>query len=77
MQKNDKSFLIQDRFIKQLHCMSELSDVLTVRLVEVEERLEVLEKSYLVRESLVCKPSSELLIESAIKLRNLKKRINA
>ncbi len=41
----DQTFSIEQRLSQQLHCFSELTEVLTLRVLELEDRLSVLERS--------------------------------
>ncbi len=72
MQISEKSFLIEERLIHQLNCLINVSEALTKRIVEVQERLEALERASSPTKAARNESYKELLKESEIKLRHLK-----
>ena len=72
MQISEKSFLIEERLIHQLNGLIHVSEALTKRIVEVQERLEALERVSSPSKAATNESYKELLKESEIKLRHLK-----
>lgn len=68
---SEQTASIDQRLSKQLHGFSELSEVLTLRVLDLEERLKVLEKSRDLHESPFEETSKSLLAESEERFRHL------
>lgn len=76
MKDSEHEDSFSQRLINQLFSLSELSEALTLRLLESEKRLAALEDKKLSNEDNLNDKTSEVLQESEEKLMQLKKLIN-
>ena len=70
MVSSDQTSFIEERLANQLHFFSELSEILTLRLLELEERIISLEKSQEIRPEEMQSSSQQLLRDSESKVRH-------
>ena len=68
--KQNSSF--EHRLSQQLHSLSELSENLTLRILEIEERLSILENSQSVQQTCIADSTQKLLKESEERFNHLK-----
>ena len=71
MEISEQSISLDARLIKQLHSLSQLSETLTLRLLEIEDKLSKLEKTQSTNENLLPEYCNKLLQDSEKKMQQI------
>ena len=71
MEMSDQTHPAEERFVNQLHCLSELGETLAVRLIQLEERVLALEERQALKKVATKSDAQKLLRNSESKIMHL------
>ncbi len=77
MAENDSNMSLEQRLSQQLHLLSELSETLTMRILEIEERLLIFENEHKNMQNFNIADTADLLMKSEERVRNLQSLLQA